>query len=146
MGATDVPPFVPVGTAALDGCVQLARRAGERIGSELGIPVFLHEAAATRPDRQNLADVRRGEYEGLARAIGTDPDRAPTGPDAIHPSAGATAVGARLPLLAFNVNLGTPDVEIAKKIAKAIRFQTGGLRYVKALGFSSRSAASCRSR
>lgn len=137
MGATDVLPFVPVGTAALDGCIQLARRAGERIGSELGIPVFLYEAAAARPDRQNLADVRRGEYEGLARAIGTDPERAPDfGPAAIHPSAGATAVGARLPLLAFNVNLGTPDVEIAKRIAKAIRFQTGGLRYVKALGFS----------
>jgi glutamate formiminotransferase/formiminotetrahydrofolate cyclodeaminase len=137
MGATDVLPFVPVGTASLEGCVQLARRAGERIGSELGIPVFLYESAATRPDRQNLADVRRGEYEGLARAIGTDPDRAPDfGPAAIHPSAGATAVGARLPLLAFNVNLGTSDVEIAKRIAKAIRFQTGGLRYVKALGFA----------
>lgn len=137
MGATDVVPFVPVGTAALDGCVQLARRAGERIGSELGIPVFLYEAAATRPDRQNLADVRRGEFEGLAGAIGTDPDRAPDfGPVAIHPTAGATAVGARLPLLAFNVNLGTSDVEIAKRIAKAIRFQSGGLRYVKALGFA----------
>lgn len=137
MGATDVLPFVPVGTSALDGCIQLARRAGERIGSELGIPVFLYEAAATRADRQNLADVRRGEYEGLARAIGTDPDRAPDfGPAVIHSTAGATAVGARLPLLAFNVNLGTSDVEIAKRIAKAIRFQTGGLRYVKALGFA----------
>ena len=136
MGATDVLPFVPVGTSTLDGCIQLARRAGERIGA-LGIPVYLYEGAATRPSRQNLADVRRGEYEGLARAIGTDPDRAPDfGPAAIHPSAGAVAVGARLPLLAFNVNLGTSDVEIAKKIAKAIRFQTGGLRYVKALGFS----------
>ncbi len=139
MGATDVLPFVPVGTAALEGCVALARRAGERIGGELGIPVFLYEAAATRPDRQNLADVRRGEYEGLAKAIGTDPDRAPDfGPAAIHASAGATAVGARLPLLAFNVNLGTSDVEIAKRIAKAIRFQSGGLRYVKALGFELR--------
>jgi len=137
MGATDVLPFVPVGTAALERCVQLARRAGERIGGELGIPVFLYEAAATRPERQNLADVRRGEYEGLARAIGTDADRVPDfGPAAIHPTAGATAIGARLPLLAFNVNLGTSDVEIAKKIAKAIRFQTGGLRYVKALGFA----------
>ena len=137
MGATDVLPFVPVGTASLDVCVQLARRAGERIGTELGIPVFLYESAATRPDRQNLADVRRGEFEGLARAIGTDPDRAPDfGPAAIHPTAGATAVGARLPLLAFNVNLGTSDVEIAKRIAKAIRFQSGGLRYVKALGFA----------
>ncbi len=137
MGATDVLPFVPVGTATLDTCIQLARRAGERIGSELGIPVFLYEAAATRPERQNLADVRRGEFEGLARAIGTDPDRKPDfGPAAIHATAGATAVGARLPLLAFNVNLGTTDVEIAKRIAKAIRFQSGGLRYVKALGFA----------
>ena len=136
MGATDVLPFVPVGSATLERCVELARRAGERIGRELGIPVFLYEAAATRPARQNLADVRRGEYEGLSRAIGTDPDRSPDfGPQAIHPGAGATAVGARLPLLAFNVNLGTSDVEVAKKIAKAIRFQSGGLRHVKALGF-----------
>ena len=136
MGATDVLPFVPVGSATLDRCVELARRAGERIGRELGIPVFLYEAAATTPARKNLADVRRGEYEGLSRAIGTDPERTPDfGPAAIHPGAGATAIGARLPLLAFNVNLGTSDVEVAKKIAKAIRFQSGGLRYVKALGF-----------
>jgi len=136
MGATDVLPFVPVGATKIERCVELARRAGERIGTELQIPVYLYEAAATRPSRQNLADVRRGEYEGLAREIGTNPDRAPDfGPQAIHASAGAVAVGARMPLLAFNVNLGTKDVEIAKRIAKAIRFQTGGLRYVKALGF-----------
>ena len=136
MGATDVLPFVPVGSSKLDRCVELARRAGERIGTELGIPVYLYEAAATRPSRQNLADVRRGEYEGIAKELGTNPERDPDfGPKAIHAAAGAIAVGARLPLLAFNVNLGTKDVEIAKKIAKAIRFQTGGLRYVKALGF-----------
>jgi glutamate formiminotransferase/formiminotetrahydrofolate cyclodeaminase len=136
MGATDVLPFVPIGTTKLERCVELARSAGERIGSELQIPVYLYEAAATRPSRQNLADVRRGEYEGLAREIGTNPDRAPDfGPAAIHAGAGAIAVGARMPLLAFNVNLGTKDVEVAKRIAKAIRFQTGGLRYVKALGF-----------
>lgn len=136
MGATDVLPFVPVGGTTLERCVELARKAGERIGTELGIPVYLYEAAATRPARQNLADVRRGEYEGIARELGTNPDRDPDfGPRAIHPGAGATAVGARLPLLAFNVNLGTPDVEVARRIAKAIRFQTGGLRYVKALGF-----------
>jgi glutamate formiminotransferase/formiminotetrahydrofolate cyclodeaminase len=127
---------VPVGSTSLERCVDLARRAGERIGSELSIPVYLYEAAATRPSRQNLADVRRGEYEGIAAVIGTDPERAPDfGPRAIHPSAGATAIGARLPLLAFNVNLGTSDVEVARRIAKAIRFQSGGLRYVKALGF-----------
>lgn len=136
MGATDVLPFVPVGSASLERCVDLARRAGERIGTELNIPVYLYEAAASRPSRQNLADVRRGEFEGIAATIATDPDRAPDfGPRAVHPTAGAVAVGARLPLLAFNVNLGTRDVEVAKKIAKAIRFQSGGLRYVKALGF-----------
>ena len=136
MGATDVLPFVPIGATKLERCVELARRAGERIGSELQIPVYLYEAAATRPARQNLADVRRGEYEGLAREIGTNPDRAPDfGPSVVHASAGAIAVGARMPLLAFNVNLGTKDVEVAKRIAKAIRFQSGGLRYVKALGF-----------
>src|SRR3989442_15049512 len=139
MGATDVLPFVPIGTTKLERCVELARRAGERIAGELGIPVYLYEAAATRPTRQNLAEVRRGEFEGLAREIGTNPERAPDfGPPAIHPSAGAIAVGARMPLLAFNVNLGTKDVEIAKRIAKAIRFQSGGLRYVKALGFELR--------
>jgi glutamate formiminotransferase/formiminotetrahydrofolate cyclodeaminase len=139
MGATDVLPFVPVGSANLDRCIDLARRAGERIGTELGIPVYLYEAAATRPGRQNLADVRRGQFEGIAKELGVNAERDPDfGPKAIHPSAGATAVGARLPLLAFNVNLGTRDVEVAKRIAKAIRFQTGGLRYVKALGFELR--------
>ena len=139
MGATDVLPFVPIGSTQLERCVELAKQAGERIAGELGIPVYLYEAAATRPSRQNLADVRRGEFEGLARELGTNPDRAPDfGPPRIHPSAGAIAVGARMPLLAFNVNLGTKDVEIAKKIAKAIRYQTGGLRYVKALGFELR--------
>jgi glutamate formiminotransferase/formiminotetrahydrofolate cyclodeaminase len=139
MGATDVLPFVPIGSTRLERCVELARIAGSRIATELQIPVYLYEAAATRPTRQNLADVRRGEFEGLAREIGTNPERAPDfGPARIHPSAGAIAVGARMPLLAFNVNLGTKDVEVAKKIAKAIRFQTGGLRYVKALGFELR--------
>ncbi|HEY7728887.1 MAG TPA: glutamate formimidoyltransferase, partial [Candidatus Eisenbacteria bacterium] len=132
-----VLPFVPVGGTSLERCVELARKAGERIGSELQIPVYLYEAAATRPGRQNLADVRKGEYEGIARELGTNPERNPDfGPAAIHSTAGATAVGARLPLLAFNVNLGTRDVEVAKRIAKAIRFQHGGLRYVKALGFA----------
>lgn len=136
MGATDVLPFVPVGGTSLERCVELARRAGERIGSEIGIPVYLYEAAATRPARQNLAEVRRGEFEGIARDIETNPEREPDfGPRAVHPTAGATAVGARLPLLAFNVNLGTRDVEVVRRIAKAIRYQTGGLRYVKALGF-----------
>ena len=137
MGATDVIPFVPVEGVTLDDCAELARTAGRRIGEELQIPVFLYEAAATRPERKNLADVRRGEFEGLCQAIGTDPARAPDfGPGQIHPSAGATAVGARKFLVAFNANLSTGDVRVAKAIAKSIREQSGGLKNVRALGFS----------
>ena len=136
MGATDVVPFVPVRGLTMDDCVALARRLGERVGTELGIPVFLYERAATRPCRENLADVRKGQFEGLCSEIGTNPDREPDfGPCRIHPSAGAVAIGARAFLVAYNVNLGTPDVAVAKAIAKAIRHSTGGLRYVKAMGF-----------
>ena len=139
MGAVDVIPFVPIEGITLEECAELARRLGRRIGEELGIPVFLYEAAATRPDRENLADVRRGEFEGLAERIGKDPDRVPDfGPSRIHESAGAIAVGARRPLVAFNANLATADVAVAKAIAKSIRFADGGLRYVKALGFAIR--------
>ena len=139
MGATDVVPFVPVDGVTLDECVALARQLGERVGKELGVPVFLYEAAATRPERENLADVRRGEFEGLRESIGKDPARTPDfGPNAIHKTAGAVAIGARRPLVAFNANLATSDVAVAKRIAKAIRFGDGGLRYVKALGFSIR--------
>ena len=139
MGAVDVIPFIPIEGVTVEECVDLARRLGQRIGEELHIPVFLYEAAATRPDRENLADVRRGEFEGLTERIGKDPDRAPDfGPSRIHESAGAVAVGARRPLVAFNANLATPDVQVAKAIAKAIRFADGGLRYVKALGFAIR--------
>jgi glutamate formiminotransferase/formiminotetrahydrofolate cyclodeaminase len=137
MGATDVVPFVPIEGVTLEECVRLARTLGERVGTELGVPVFLYEAAATRPDRENLADVRRGEFEGLRELIGKDPGKAPDfGPAHVHPSAGAVAIGARRPLVAFNANLATADVAVAKKIAKAIRFGDGGLRYVKALGFA----------
>ncbi|MBI1796110.1 MAG: glutamate formimidoyltransferase [Candidatus Eisenbacteria bacterium] len=137
MGATDVVPFVPVEGVTLEDCAGFARRAGERIGEELKIPVFLYEAAASRPDRANLADVRRGEFEGLRERIGTDPDRVPDfGPKRIHPTAGATAVGARHFLVAFNANLNTGDVRVAKAIAAAIREQSGGLKHVRALGFS----------
>ncbi len=136
MGACDVLPFIPVSGVTMDDCVALAKQVGWRIGDELGIPVFLYEAAASRPDRTNLADVRKGQFEGLRTAIGADPARDPDfGPRAIHPTAGAIAVGARDFLVAYNVYLNTKDVQIAKKIANAIRFQTGGLRYVKALGF-----------
>jgi glutamate formiminotransferase/formiminotetrahydrofolate cyclodeaminase len=137
MGATDVVPFVPVEGVTLDDCAGFARVAGERIGRELGIPVFLYEAAAARPERVNLADVRRGEFEGLREAIGRDAERKPDfGPERVHPTAGATAVGARRFLVAFNANLNTPDVRVAQAIAKSIREQSGGLKHVRALGFS----------
>jgi glutamate formiminotransferase/formiminotetrahydrofolate cyclodeaminase len=136
IGATDVVPFVPLRGVAMEECVALARTLGRRVGEELGIPVYLYEAAATRPDRTNLADVRRGEYEGLKTEIETNPDRRPDfGPARLGP-AGATVIGARPFLIAYNVYLATDDVEIAKKIARAIRHSTGGLRHVKALGLA----------
>src|SRR5439155_6618825 len=137
MGAADVVPFVPVEGLTLDDCAELARATGARIGSELGIPVFLYEAAASRPDRVSLADVRRGQFEGLREAIGRDPARLPDfGPARIHPTAGAIAVGARRFLVAFNANLATGDVRVAKAVAAAVREKNGGLRNVRALGFS----------
>ncbi len=137
MGAADVVPFVPVAGVTLDDCVRLARLLGKRVGEELGIPVYLYEAAATRPERVSLAEVRRGEFEGLRELIGRDPARRPDfGPGAIHPSAGAIAIGARRFLVAFNANLNTGDVRVARAIAAAIREQSGGLKHVRALGFS----------
>ncbi len=136
IGATDVVPFVPLRGVEMADCVTLARQLGQRVGEELQIPVYLYEAAATRPDRVNLADIRRGEYEGLKTEIGVNPDRRPDfGPCRLGP-AGATVIGARTFLIAFNVYLTTPDVEIARKIAKTVRQSSGGLRYVKALGLS----------
>jgi glutamate formiminotransferase/formiminotetrahydrofolate cyclodeaminase len=134
LGATDVVPFIPVSGVAMEDCVALAQRLGQRVGTELNIPVYLYEAAATRPDRVNLADVRRGEYEGLKAEIETNPDRAPDfGPARIGP-AGATVIGARPFLVAYNVYLNTIDVQVAKRIARAIRHSSGGLRFVRALG------------
>ena len=136
MGATDVVPFVPVKGVTMDDCVELARRLGERVGKELEIPVFLYESAASRPERQNLAKVRKGQFEGLREEIGTNPKREPDfGPNMIHATAGATAIGARPFLVAYNINLGTTDLSVAKAIAKAIRHSSGGLRHVKAMGF-----------
>jgi len=136
MGATDVIPFVPISGVTMDECVQLARVCGERMWSELSIPVYLYEKAATRPDRENLAAVRKGQFEGIRDEIVTNEARRPDyGEPRVHPTAGITAVGARPPLIAYNVNLGTSDIEVANKIARAVRHQTGGLRYVKALGF-----------
>lgn len=134
IGATDVVPFVPVSGTTLEDCVEIARRLGKRVGEELGIPVYLYEAAATRPDRQNLENLRRGQYEGLKSEISTNPDRQPDfGPARLGP-AGATVIGARPFLIAYNVYLTTSDVDIARRIARAIRHSSGGLRYVKALG------------
>lgn len=136
MGATDVVPFVPISGVTMDECVQLARRCGERMWQELGIPVYLYEKAATRPERENLAALRKGQFEGIRTDIETNPARRPDfGEARCHPTAGITAVGARPPLIAYNVNLGTSNIEIANKIARAVRHQSGGLRYVKALGF-----------
>jgi glutamate formiminotransferase/formiminotetrahydrofolate cyclodeaminase len=136
MGATDVVPFIPLEGTTMEDCIVLARTLGERVGKELGIPVFLYERAATRPDRENLADVRRGEFEGLRDEIGKNPSRAPDfGPAKIHSTAGATAIGARPFLVAYNVYLGDKsNVQVAKDVAKAVRGSSGGLRYVKGLG------------
>ncbi len=134
IGATDVVPFVPIRGIDMTGCVELARRLGQRVGDKLNIPVYLYEQAATRPERENLAVLRHGEYEGLKEVIAIDPDRAPDfGPAALG-SAGATVIGARAPLIAYNVYLNTDDVKAAKEIAKAVRHSGGGLRFVKALG------------
>jgi glutamate formiminotransferase len=134
LGATDVVPFVPIENVTMEDCVALARRLGERVGRELEIPVYLYERAATCPERQNLANVRRGEYEGIKAEIATRPEREPDfGPRRVG-KAGAIAIGARPPLIAFNVYLGTADVEVAQAIARAVRHSSGGLRYVKALG------------
>ncbi|MGB9299481.1 MAG: glutamate formimidoyltransferase, partial [Anaerolineae bacterium] len=134
LGATDVVPFVPISGVTMDECVHLARRLGERVGSELDIPVYLYEKAATRPERVNLADVRRGEYEVLKEEIATKPDREPDfGPRRLG-KAGATVIGAREPLIACNVYLSTDDLKVAQEIARAVRHSSGGLRFVKALG------------
>jgi glutamate formiminotransferase / formiminotetrahydrofolate cyclodeaminase len=134
LGATDVVPFIPIRDVKMEDCIAIAKRLGERVANELGIPVYLYESAATRPERENLENIRRGEYEGLKSSIATDPDRAPDYGKVEIGSAGATVIGARAPLIAFNVYLNTADVSIAKKIAKVVRHSTGGLRYVKALG------------
>src|SRR5436190_2535477 len=136
MGAADVIPFIPLEGSTMEDCIVLARTLGERVGRELQVPVFLYERAATRPDRENLADVRRGEFEGLRDEIGRNPARKPDfGPERVHPSAGAVAIGARPFLVAYNVYLGpAANVPVAKEVAKAVRGSSGGLRYVKGLG------------
>lgn len=139
MGATDVVPFVPLGASTTADAVKLAERLGERVARDLGIPVYLYGQAARRPERSDLAKVREGQFEGIREQIAADPGRAPDfGPARVHPTAGAVAIGARPVLIAYNVYLTTPDVTIAKQIARAVRARDGGLPEVKALGFEIR--------
>ncbi|MEQ1473074.1 MAG: glutamate formimidoyltransferase [Candidatus Acidiferrum sp.] len=140
VGATDVVPFIPIEGVALEDCVALARRVGHEIWKRHRIPVFFYEAAATRPERANLENIRRGQFEGLREDIKRNHDRQPdVGEPKLHPTAGATVVGARKFLVAYNVNLNTSDIGIANKIAKAIRFSSGGLRHVKSMGVALRA-------
>jgi glutamate formiminotransferase/formiminotetrahydrofolate cyclodeaminase len=135
VGATDVVPFIPIEGVTIEDCVALARRVGNEIWKRYRIPIFFYEAAATRPERVNLENVRRGQFEGLREELKKNHDRQPDiGEPKLHPTAGVTVVGARKFLIAYNVNLNTPDVGVANKIAKAIRFSSGGLRYVKSMG------------
>jgi glutamate formiminotransferase/glutamate formiminotransferase/formiminotetrahydrofolate cyclodeaminase len=135
IGATDVVPFIPIQGVPMEECVRLARRLGARVGAELGIPVFLYEEAATQPGRAGLEAVRKGGLEGLAARMGSDPAWRPDfGPVALHETAGALVTGARRPLIAFNVNLQSNDLQIAKAIANAVRQSSGGLACLKAIG------------
>ena len=135
VGATDVVPFIPVEGVTLEDCVALARRVGNEIWKRFRIPIFFYEAAATRPDRVNLENVRRGQFEGLREELKKNHDRQPDiGEPKLHPTAGVTVVGARKFLVAYNVNLNTSDITVANKIARAIRFSNGGFRYVKSMG------------
>jgi glutamate formiminotransferase len=134
IGAMDVVPFVPISGMTMEDAVELAKQVGKRIAEELQVPVYLYAAAATTPARKRLPDVRQGQYEGLKESIST-PERKPDfGEPKMHPTAGATAVGARPPLIAFNVNLGTTNLKIAKDIAKGLRESSGGLMNVQAMG------------
>ena len=140
IGATDVLPFVPIENFTLQDCVALARSTGREIWERYRIPVYFYEAAATRPERIDLEDVRRGQFEGLRDEVLRDPDRSPDiGEPRLHPTAGAVAVGARNFLIAYNINLNTHDVSIACEIARTIRFSSGGLRFVKAIGVDLKS-------
>jgi glutamate formiminotransferase len=134
MGAVDVVPFVPIEGVTMEDCVALAKDTARTVAERFGIPVYLYEEASSNPLRKNLEDIRRGEFEGLAAKMATDgwaPDFGPTTP---HASAGASVIGARMPLIAYNINLNTNRLEVAKKIAAAVRFSSGGFRFVKAMG------------
>jgi len=134
MGATDVIPFIPTMDMTVEECVELSKRVAERIWNELQVPSFLYEDSASRPERRNLAACRKGQFEGMPEKL-LEPDWAPDyGERKIHPTAGIIAIGARMPLIAYNVNLDTSDLEIANKIARAIRAANGGFKYCKAIG------------
>jgi glutamate formiminotransferase len=142
MGAADVVPFIPIEGVTIEDCVAIATHVGEQIWHRYQIPVYLYESAAKIPERQGLENIRRGQFEGIRAEIATNPARRPDiGEPRIHPTAGATVVGARKFLIAYNVFLNTPDVDIAKKVAKAVRFSSGGLRFVKGAGFLVRGLA-----
>jgi glutamate formiminotransferase / 5-formyltetrahydrofolate cyclo-ligase len=134
IGACDVIPFVPIVNCTMEECKALAQSTGEEMVKKFGIPIYLYEESARRPERRNLADIRKGEYEGLKKEISLAERHPDIGEAKMHPTAGATVVGARKPLIAYNVNLSTSDIKIAKDIAKRMRAKTGGLTFVKALG------------
>ena len=134
MGAVDVVPFVPIEGVTMDDCVALARDVGRAVAERFNVPVYLYEEASANPLRKNLEDIRRGEFEGLAAKMASEGWAPDFGPAAPHPSAGASVIGARMPLIAYNINLNTDRLDVAKKIAAAVRFSSGGFRYVKAMG------------
>ena len=135
IGATDVVPFIPIRNISTEECVKLADELAQKVGQELEIPVYLYEDAACCEERRNLATIRKGQYEGLKKVIGEDPARKPDyGPARMHPRAGAVVIGVRMPLIAYNVNLNTGDLDLAKSIARSIRFKDGGFKNVKAMG------------
>src|SRR6476661_828224 len=135
LGAVDVVPFVPIDGVTMAACVELAKKVGAAVAQRFGVPVFLYEEASTNPARKNLEDIRRGEFEGLAAKMTGAEWKPDFGPAAPHPSAGASVIGARMPLIAYNINLATDRLDVAKKIAAAIRQSSGGFRFVKAAGF-----------
>jgi glutamate formiminotransferase len=135
LGAVDVVPFVPIEGVTMEECIELAKQVGAEVASRFNVPVFLYEEASNNPLRKNLEDIRRGEFEGLAAKMALAEWTPDFGPAAPHPTAGASVIGARMPLIAYNINLNTDRLDVAKKIAAAIRHSSGGFRYVKAAGF-----------
>ena len=134
LGAVDVVPFVPIEDVTMEECVALAKDTAQSVAQRFNLPVYLYEEASSNPLRKNLEDIRRGEFEGLAAKMATEGWAPDYGPAAPHPSAGASVIGARMPLIAYNINLDTDRIEVARKIAAAVRFSSGGFRYVKAMG------------